>query len=127
MADLIQTPIHRFDSSEKSGGLARYIADIPFEDMLFAKTLRSTRSRARIRAVHLPDLPQGYATIDRTDAPGSNRVHMIEDDWPFFAEETVNYVGEPILLLVGPDRAEILRLLSEISVEYEDLEPVLTI
>ena len=127
MADSIQTSIHRFDAPEKSGGLARYIADIPFENMLFAKTLRSIKPRASIKSIHLPDLPRGYTTIDRTDAPGSNRVHMIEDDWPFFAEGTVNYVGEPILLLVGPDRGEILRLLSEITVEYEDLEPVLSI
>ncbi len=127
MAETIQTPIHRFDAPEKSSGVAQYIADIPFEDILFAKTLRSTRPRATIKSIHLPDLPEGYLIVDRNDAPGSNRVHMIGDDWPFFAEERVNYVGEPILLVVGPDKGEILRLLSAIRVEYEDLEPLLSI
>ena len=127
MAESIETPIPRFDAPEKSGGRAQYIADIPFENMLFARTLRSTRPRARITSINLPKLPEGYITVDRTDAPASNRAHMIGDDWPFFAESTVNYVGEPILLLVGPEKEEILRLLSEIEVEYEDLEPVFTI
>ena len=127
MAESIETPVPRFDAPEKSGGLAQYIADIPFENMLYAKTLRSERPHARITSINLPELPEGYTTVDSTDAPATNRAHMIEDDWPFFAEGVVNYVGEPILLVVGPDRAEISRILSEIEVEYDDLQPVLSI
>jgi len=127
LAETISTPIHRFDAAEKAGGLASYIADIGFDGMLVAKTFRSSRPRARIRSIYLPELPEGYTVVDRRDVPGKNRVHMIEDDWPFFAEDCVNHVGEPILLIVGPERAEVLRLLSLIRIEYEDLEPVFSI
>jgi len=127
MAERIETSIPRFEAPEKTGGLAQYIADIPFQNMLYARTLRSERARARIVSIDIPQMPEGYITVDSSDAPASNRSHMIEDDWPFFAEGVVNHVGEPILLVVGPDKAEIVRLLSEIEVQYEDLEPVLTI
>jgi CO/xanthine dehydrogenase Mo-binding subunit len=125
--DSIQNPIQRFDAREKISGRAGYIADLSFDDMLYARTLYSTRPRAVIRSIEVPDLPAGYNVIDRNDAPGSNRVHMIEDDWPFFAEERVNYAGEPILLVVGPDKNEIRRILAGIVVEYEEMEPALSI
>jgi CO/xanthine dehydrogenase Mo-binding subunit len=124
LAEPIGTPIRRFDAAEKTGGLARYIADISFDGMLAARTLRSTSPRARVRNLRVPELPEGYTVVDHRDIPGNNQVHLIEDDWPFFAEGRVNHIGEPILLVVGPERSEVQRLVSETQVEYEELEPV---
>jgi CO/xanthine dehydrogenase Mo-binding subunit len=95
--------------------------------MIYARTLRSSRPRARIVAVKLPKIPEGYIVVDWRDVPGTNRVHMIEDDWPFFAEDRVNYSGEPILLVVGPEKTEVGRLLSAVEIEYENLNPVFDI
>jgi CO/xanthine dehydrogenase Mo-binding subunit len=124
LVEPISVPVHRFDAAEKTGGLARYIADLHFDGMLVARTLRSTSPRARIRNLAAPALPEGYAIVDHRDIPGHNQVHLIEDDWPFFAVDEVNHIGEPILLVVGPDRSEVQRLVSEIDVDYEELEPV---
>ena len=41
--------------------------------------------------------------------PGKTVVQIIFDDQPFFAEDTVNYIGEPILLVVGADKQRILE------------------
>jgi CO/xanthine dehydrogenase Mo-binding subunit len=71
----------------------------------------------------MPDLPPGYFTVDRHDVPGRNRVKMLVDDQPFFAEETVRYTGEPILLFVGPDREVLDDLIRATRVDYEDLIP----
>jgi len=49
------------------------------------------------------------------------------DDQPFFAQGTVNYVGEPILLLVRPDKDMIIRLMERFRVTYEEMKPVLSI
>jgi CO/xanthine dehydrogenase Mo-binding subunit len=123
----ISDPLERMDAPEKTGGYANFTADMKLEGMLYARTLRSTRPRARILSIDFPQIPEGCFIVDRRDITGKNRVKMLVDDQPFFAEEVVNYVGEPILLVVGPQKREIERLISEISVHYRDIKPVLTI
>ncbi len=123
----ISRPAPKVDNREKLAGEAVYLGDLVPEGMLFAKTLRSERPRAVIKAVQLPPLPEGYFIVDRRDVPGKNRVKIILDDQPFFAEDRVNYIGEPILLVVGPEKERILELLAAIRVDYEELAPVLTL
>jgi CO/xanthine dehydrogenase Mo-binding subunit len=127
MMKKISEPEIRPDAAAKTGGYACYIEDMEFEDALFAATLRSDRPRAIIESVERPNLPDGYYIVDKDDVPGTNRVKMLVDDQPFFAEDRVNYIGEPILLVAGPDRAKIETILSKISVRYSDLEPILSI
>ena len=126
MNEKIGKPIKRVDAAEKIGGNAKYLADIEFEDMLYARTFRSTKARAKIISIDIPQLPEGYFIVDKSDVPGRNRVKIIFYDMPFFAEDTVNYIGEPILLVVGPDREEILKILSSIKVVYEEIDPILS-
>ena len=123
----ISSPVRKADAFEKSRATARYIADMEFEGLLYARTLRADRPRARIVSIDLPPLPEGYTVVDRHDVPGKNRVRVIIDDWPFFAEDVVNHVGEPILLLVGPDKEVLHTLLSQIVVHYEDLDAILSL
>ncbi|HEY8803911.1 MAG TPA: xanthine dehydrogenase family protein molybdopterin-binding subunit [Clostridium sp.] len=124
MNEKIGKPIKRVDAAEKIGGQAKYLADIEFEGMLYARTFRSTKARAKIISIDIPQLPEGYYIVDKSDVPGRNRVKIIFYDMPFFAEDEVNYIGEPILLVVGPDREEILSILSNIKVVYEEIEPI---
>lgn len=123
----ISTPVDRVDGPEKTSGRAIYTDDIRPRDLLYARTLRADRPRAHIPGIRLPEIPDGYFIVDKNDVPGHNRIKMLEDDWPFFAEEVINHVGEPILLVVGPDREEVDRILHGIEVSYEDLPPVLTV
>ena len=129
MKPTISAAVPRVDSHGKTSGDARYLADYYFPDMLYARTLRSTRARARILSVTVPDLPAGYFYVDHTDLPpgGSNCVEMIKRDWRAFAADLTSFHGETIGMVVGPDRGEILRILDAINVEYEDLEPAVDI
>lgn len=52
---------------------------------------------------------------------------MVVSDWPPFAEDTVRYIGETILLVVGPDKNIVYDIAEKIVIEYEDLEASLTI
>lgn len=124
MSERIGKPIIRVDAAEKIGGNAKYLADIEFENMLYARTLRSTKARAKIISIDIPQLPEGYYIVDKSDVPGRNRVKIVFYDMPFFAEDEVNYIGEPILLVVGHDREKILNILSKIKVVYEEIEPI---
>jgi len=127
MNEKIGKPVKRVDAAEKIGGQAKYLADIEFEDMLYARTFRSTKARAKIISIDIPQLPNGYYIVDRSDVPGRNRVKIVFYDMPFFAEDEVNYIGEPILLVVGPGREEILNILLNIKVLYEEINPIFSI
>ncbi|MFA5236009.1 MAG: xanthine dehydrogenase family protein molybdopterin-binding subunit [Bacilli bacterium] len=113
----------KVDHDEKCSGTAQYVSDIHMDGMHYARTLRSSKAHAKIKSIHLPKLPSDYAVVDHHDILAENYVRMIFTDWPVFTRDTVNYIGEPILLVVGPDPREVNRLLSLIEIEYEELPP----
>jgi len=126
MADISKSVV-KLDHAPKIRGEAVYAADHPMDGVLYGKTLRSNRARARILDIKLPELPDGYIVADWRDIPrgGQNGVYIIGEDTPVFAAETVEFIGDPIAIVAGPDEREVERILREIKVEYEDLEPVL--
>ncbi|CUO27436.1 xanthine dehydrogenase family protein molybdopterin-binding subunit [Clostridium disporicum] len=123
----ISESVIKKDHSAKIKGEALYVGDYDNSDILFGKMLRSKKAKARLVNVKLPLLPHGYYYVDKTDIPGDNNVNIVMDDTPVYARETVEYIGEPIGMVCGPDSTEVERIISEIEVEYEDLAPVLKI
>ena len=122
MVDISKT-IKKVDADEKSIGKAKYISDIKMDGMLYAKTVRSEHSKAKIIGRKYPVLPEGYYIIDYKDIPGINFVKIIFEDMPVFAVDEVNYYLEPIALVIGEDKQVVLDLLSKIEIEYDVLEP----
>ena len=117
----------RVDAREKTSGRALYLADIPVPDALSVRFLLSPLAHARIRSLILPHLPPGIISVDARDVPGKNAVSMIKENWPLFPEQEVSYVGQPVLLLAGPDPALLSQLLGQIVVEYQELPAVTSI
>jgi len=122
--DSISKPIPRVDAPAKISGEAKYIGDIRFKNQLFAKTVRSSRAKAGIVSIVKPELPEGYFIVDKDDIPGINRMRTVVSDQPIFAEEEVNYIGQPILLVVGPEREMIYDIISKIKIKYRDETPI---
>jgi len=113
----------KIDHEDKCSGQALYVSDISMPDMLYAKTVRASIAHGKIKAIERPPLPSGYHFIDHRDIRAKNFVKMVFEDWPVFATDTVNYIGEPIMLVVGPDRAELDRIAKSIKIDYEILPP----
>lgn len=113
------------DHEAKISGRALYVDDHVMNGMLYGRLLRSSKAKARVVNILLPELPDGYYVVDKSDVAGINRVHIVLDDTPVFAEENVEYVGEPILMVVGPEFKQVERILHEIVVNYEEQVPVL--
>jgi len=113
------------DHDAKISGRALYVDDHVMEGMLHGRLLRSAKAKARIADILVPELPEGYFVVGKSDVTGINQVHIVLDDTPVYAEELVEYVGDPILMVVGPDFKEVERILHEIVVVYEELVPVL--
>jgi len=118
--------IQKTDHTEKANGSVKYVCDYPAGGMLFGRILRSEIAKGVVKRVTLPDLPPGYFYVDKTDVTGVNEVHMIQDDTPVFTDN-VEFIGEPVGMLVGVDENEVSRLLSAIEVEYDELDPVLDV
>ena len=91
--DKISQSITRIDHTPKITGAAMYVADYPTAGVLFGKLLYSSKPRARLLDVIVPELPEGYLIVDKNDVPGENSVHIVLDDTPVFACETVEYIG----------------------------------
>jgi len=123
----ISTPVKRVDFDEKFNGSARFVADINLPGMLYGKLFLSKKPRARIKSFKFPDIPDGYYIFSHRDIPGSNRLEIVIDDMPFLAENTVNYYGQPIFLVVGKDPEKVESICEDIQIEYEDINPILSI
>ena len=125
----IDDRIIRVDAVQKARGEATYVCDMTLPDMLYAYMVRSTVSRGKIKAIHLPEMPEGYYFISAKDIPakGKNELWMIMKDWRCFADEYVLYYGETIGLVVGPDRTVLKDLKAQIKIDYEETTPAVTI
>ncbi len=121
----IKDPVNRVDIQAKLNGSVKYIEDMIFENLHYARTLRSSIPRGKILSVAYPDIIEGITIVDKNDILDKNEVSMIDTDMPIFADSEVNYVGEPIALIVGKDKNQVIEFFNKIIVEYEPLEAVL--
>lgn len=121
----IRESVVKKDHLSKISGEALYCGDIHDKEILFGKLVRSSLAKAKVLKVTLPELPEGYTYVDRHDVPGDNNVNIVKDDTPVYANDIVEYIGEPIGMLCGPEEAVVEDLWKKIVIDYEELEPVL--
>ena len=120
----ISESVIKLDHAGKTSGSTWYVADFPADGMLFGKLVYSKKPRARLIDIRIPPLPEGYLIVDKNDVPGKNEVHVVLDDTPVFADKTVEFIGDPILMVVGPVEKEVKRIASAVEITYEDLPAV---
>jgi CO/xanthine dehydrogenase Mo-binding subunit len=121
--------VFRKEGYEKLTGAARYIDDISVDGMLYGKTIRSRTARGRIKSISF-DSNYDWSRVtvaDHRDIPGANYVALIENDQPLLVEKEVRHYDEPILLIAAESKREVEEAARHITIEYEELKPVLTI
>src|SRR5258708_243960 len=119
----------RKEGYDKLTGAARYVDDIALDGMLYGKTIRSTIPRGRINSIKLdPAYDWSHiVVVDHRDIPGENYVALIENDQPLLVEFEVRHCYEPILLIAAESKQLIDEAARHIQIEYDELNPVLTI
>ncbi len=123
----ISKSVVKKDHQTKIDGTACYVGDYPQAGMLHGRIVRSPHPHARILEIKPYALPDEYFIVGHRDVPGVNEVHIFKDDTPVFAAETVEYIGDPVLMVIGPDENTVLRIAGEIEVVYEPLPAVLDV
>ena len=89
--------------------------------MLYAFIIRSPVSQGRLEGIECPALPGSITLISAADIPGINEL----DDFPIpiFASETINYTGEAVALLAGPDLADLESIAAQCKVKISEEPP----
>ena len=134
-------PLKRFEDPRLVKGEGRFIDDIKLPGMLHAVVIRSSYAHAFIRSIDISaakKLPGVVAVITCADIPDSMKflpVYRMSREifgdlseallHPVLAADKVNYVGQPIAVLVAKNRYVAQDALELIEVEYDHIEPII--
>ena len=111
-------------------GEATYIDDIPeLAQTLHAALGMSQQAHARIVAMDLTAVRAAagvIAVFGAQDIPGVNDCGPILHDDPIFADQLVQYIGQPLFVVVADSHDAARRAARLAQVDYEPLPPILT-
>ncbi len=111
-------------------GEAVYVDDIPeIAGTLHAALGLSEKAHARILSLDLAPVrsaPGVVAVLTAADIPGANDCGPIIHDDPILADGLVQYVGQPMFVVVAASYDAARRAARRAKVDYEVLAPVLT-
>ncbi|CAG9223897.1 Xanthine dehydrogenase, molybdenum binding subunit [Paraburkholderia tropica] len=111
-------------------GRATYTDDIPVvAGTLHAALGLSQKAHARIVAMNLAKVratPGVVAVLTAEDIPGVNDCGPIIHDDPVLADGIVQYVGQPMFVVVATSHDTARLAARRAEIEYEELPPILT-
>ncbi len=111
-------------------GEAVYTDDIPeAQGTLHAALGLSPKAHARILSINLElvkAMPGVVAVYTYKDIPGTNDCGPIIHDDPILAEEKVEYVGQPVFIVVADTHDNARRAARKADIQYEELPAILT-
>ncbi len=133
--DDIRGAVHtnmRHDSAVKHvTGRAVYIDDMPVPPNCQETALvLSPYASARIVSIDTSEaagMPGVSAVISAKDIPGINDIAPVFADEPMLADATADYAGMPVAAVAAYTYDQALAAAKRIKIEYQELEPVLSI
>jgi len=110
-------------------GRAAYTDDIPEpRDLLHVAVGMSQKPHARIKNIDLSDVVGAAGVVDvcvAADIAGDNNYGPIVADDPVFAEQLVEYVGQPVFAVAATTVDGARKAARKASIEYAELEAIL--
>jgi xanthine dehydrogenase large subunit len=121
----------RHDSSAGHvSGESEFVDDRPFTDgELQVDILYSPTAHARIRKIALAEakkVPGVVALLTHRDLH-HNRWGTIFQDQPLLAEDVVQFVGEPIVVIAAESKEALRAAKRAVKIDFEKLNPILTV
>jgi aldehyde oxidoreductase len=111
----------------KACGAVQFGADIFLQNPLELAVHHSSEWHAKIKSVDTSaaeKMPGVVGVMTHKDMKGSNRERLIVADWPILAEQKVQCLGDPIVIVAAETREQARAAAAAVKVEYEKL-PVL--
>jgi 4-hydroxybenzoyl-CoA reductase alpha subunit len=128
--DVVGKPLQRVDAVTKVTGRAIYADDMLPARTLHCRILRSPHPHARIISIDASAarrIPGVLAVITGADLPIKFGILPVTQDERALEHEKVRYVGDPIAAVAATDEEIAAAACDAILVEYEVLEPVMSI
>jgi xanthine dehydrogenase large subunit len=111
-------------------GEATYTDDIPeLQGTLHAALGLSQKAHAKVHGIDLTEVKKSrgvVAVYTSKDIPGTNDCGPIIHDDPIFADGLVQYVGQPLFIVVADTHDNARRAARLAKVDYEELPAILT-
>jgi 4-hydroxybenzoyl-CoA reductase alpha subunit len=127
---VIGRPLRKVDAMAKATGDALYADDYAFPGMLHCKILRSPLPHARIKSIDTSKaeaLEGVFGTLVGTEMPTPYCVIPWTRDEHVLCIDKVRYIGDAVAAVAAVDEATATAACRLIEVDYEPLEPVLTL
>jgi len=127
---VVGKPLPKVDAAAKVTGRAVYADDMLPPRTLHCKILRSPHPHARILSIDTSAarrIPGVLAVITGADLPIKFGILPVTQDERALEHEKVRYVGDPIAAVAATEEEIAAAACDAIAVEYEVLEPVMSI
>ena len=128
--NVVGQPLPKVDAAARVTGVAVYADDINLPRTLHCRILRSPHPHARILSVDASParrIPGVKAVLTGHDLPIRFGILPVSQDERALEAEKVRYVGDPIAAVAAVDEETAAAALDAIRVEYEVLQPVMSI
>lgn len=96
-----------------------FYSDVIKEGMLYA-TIVHCPFVGTISSFDIPDMPEGYFFFGAKDIPGKNYIITNGIKTPIFTSQTASYEGEPVGIVVGKDKNQISKIISQIEIQPDE-------
>ena len=127
---VVGKPLPKVDAATKVTGRAMYADDLLPARTLHCRILRSPHPHARILSIDTSAarrIPGVLAVITGADLPVKFGILPVTQDERALEHEKARYVGDPIAAVAATDEEIAAAACDAIDVEYEVLEPVMSI
>jgi CO/xanthine dehydrogenase Mo-binding subunit len=101
-----------------------FLEDIYPSDLLYAVTIRSPIAKGILKDIIFPKLPDGFTIITADSIPGENR--FSGTDMPILSGKNLSYIGEPVAILLGPDKSKLDEIAVKCMVIADEEKAVFT-
>jgi 4-hydroxybenzoyl-CoA reductase alpha subunit len=127
---VVGTPVLKVDGLAKCAGTLRYADDIVLPRMIVCKIHRAPLPHARILKVdtsRASAMPGVLAVLTGRDLPIPFGILPVSQDEHALCLDRVRFVGDPVAAVAAVDEDVAFDAMNAIEVEYERLEPVMSI
>jgi len=99
-----------------------FLEDIYPRNALYAVTIRSPVAKGSLKLIQTPKIPEGYTIITSKNIPGLNNLEGTK--MPILADANLSYIGEPVGILLGPEKTKLEELSARCKVICDEETPV---
>uniref|UniRef100_A0A3Q3N181 Xanthine dehydrogenase/oxidase n=1 Tax=Mastacembelus armatus TaxID=205130 RepID=A0A3Q3N181_9TELE len=129
--DVVGRPMMHLSALKQATGEAVYCDDVPlYENELYLSLITSSKAHARIMSIDTSAaerMPGVVCCVFADDIPGSNATGPILYDETVLADGQVTCVGHIVGAVVAVTHVQAQRAAKAVSIQYEELQPVVTI